>query len=96
MYWVDSCLTWDPEEYGGISVVVMQVDEIWTPDFIIDVKIKDVSTKYCPSVYSDGRVRNLTPHVARLGCPMNIKGYNHPALCLISIDCCALLSKTEH
>ena len=33
--WWDYMLTWDPDEYGGVTVLYVPSDEIWQPDIVL-------------------------------------------------------------
>ena len=33
--WTDDRLKWDPEQYGGLSVLRLPVDKVWQPDIVL-------------------------------------------------------------
>ena len=33
--WRDELLTWDPEEFGGITMIRIPCDKIWLPDIVL-------------------------------------------------------------
>ena len=33
--WMDRYLKWDPDEFGGIDVIRLPVDKIWSPDMVL-------------------------------------------------------------
>lgn len=35
MRWTDENLKWNPDEYGGIKLLHMPSNELWTPDIVL-------------------------------------------------------------
>lgn len=33
--WYNELLTWDPKEYGGMTVITMSAQEVWVPDIVL-------------------------------------------------------------
>jgi nicotinic acetylcholine receptor len=33
--WKDEYLTWDPEEFDGLSQIRLPANQVWTPDLVI-------------------------------------------------------------
>ncbi len=33
--WQDDIMVWDPDKWGGIDIIGMSPDHIWTPDVIL-------------------------------------------------------------
>ena len=33
--WIDSLLTWNPADYGGVTYVRVPVSSIWSPDIVL-------------------------------------------------------------
>ena len=33
--WYDEFFTWDPDDYGGLRIVTLNSDVIWTPTLVI-------------------------------------------------------------
>ncbi|KAK3581067.1 hypothetical protein CHS0354_033853 [Potamilus streckersoni] len=34
--WYDQFLTWNKNEYGGLHEVLVSIDEVWTPDLLVE------------------------------------------------------------
>jgi hypothetical protein len=47
-FWSDSRLTWDPEDYGNVTFVLIQASKLWMPDCKIDLNLfyKDCKNDY--------------------------------------------------
>uniref|UniRef100_A0A2K5RZ95 Cholinergic receptor nicotinic alpha 5 subunit n=1 Tax=Cebus imitator TaxID=2715852 RepID=A0A2K5RZ95_CEBIM len=47
--WIDVKLRWNPEDYGGIKVIRVPSDSVWTPDIVLfdnaDGRFEGTSTK---------------------------------------------------
>ncbi|KAJ8032197.1 Neuronal acetylcholine receptor subunit beta-3 [Holothuria leucospilota] len=78
LMWKDERLTWDPEEFGGETSVVVYIDEIWTPKmFIANVLSTDNLILFSAErglilVTSDGIASLGTPVVQATHCPVDI------------------------
>ncbi|XP_078000598.1 uncharacterized protein LOC144453196 [Glandiceps talaboti] len=81
LIWNDYRLKWDPDEYEGLNVTTVPSTDIWLPDASLqnsannDFKNAPVLTMedtVWASVYSDGTVTQITPHVFTTVCEMDI------------------------
>ena len=60
MRYTDERLSWDPDEWGGITQIFVSSDEIWTPDCVpynSHVGLKESFEDDKITVYSSGYVR---------------------------------------
>ena len=39
-FWFDSRLTWDPEDYGNVTFVLLQASKLWMPDCKMSFRIE--------------------------------------------------------
>jgi len=70
--WTDHRLRWQPEEYGGISVIRVPSTKIWKPDIELyngleSVERHDVNVV----IFNDGSVMWIPPAVYRTTCATN-------------------------
>ncbi|XP_071830847.1 acetylcholine receptor subunit delta-like [Apostichopus japonicus] len=78
MRWTDGRLSWNASEFGGEDIVIIFMDEIWTPKvFIPNVLDSDSLSIISPErgsilLTSDGSVSLGTPLVVATQCPINI------------------------
>ncbi|KAM4826130.1 neuronal acetylcholine receptor subunit alpha-5 [Thomomys bottae] len=72
--WVDAKLKWNPADYGGIKVIRVPSDSLWTPDIVLfdnaDGRFEGASTKTV--VRHDGRVRWMRPANYRSSCTIDV------------------------
>ncbi|PIK35928.1 putative acetylcholine receptor subunit beta-like 1-like [Apostichopus japonicus] len=77
MRWTDERLSWNASEFGGEDIVIMFIDEIWTPKvFIPNVLDSDSLSIISPErgsilLTSDGSVNLGTPLLVATQCPIN-------------------------
>ncbi|XP_071825151.1 acetylcholine receptor subunit delta-like [Apostichopus japonicus] len=78
MRWTDERLSWNTSEFGGEDVVVIFIDEIWTPKLFIsnalDIDSLSIISPERGSILltSDGSVSLGTPLVLSTQCPILI------------------------
>ncbi|PIK45325.1 putative neuronal acetylcholine receptor subunit alpha-7-like [Apostichopus japonicus] len=78
MRWTDERLSWNASEFGGEDIVIIFMDEIWTPNvFITNVLDSDSLSIISPErgsilLTSDGSVSLGTPLVVATQCPIKI------------------------
>ena len=78
--WKDEFLTWKPEDYGGISTLIVPANHIWTPDFgfvnvITGMYDEDYITMFRVRIHSNGIVWWHPGNVLGLNCPMNVRKF---------------------
>ncbi|XP_036909346.1 neuronal acetylcholine receptor subunit alpha-5 isoform X3 [Sturnira hondurensis] len=72
--WRDVKLRWDPEDYGGIRVIRVPSDSLWTPDIVLfdnaDGRFEGASTKTV--VRYDGTVTWTPPANYKSSCTIDV------------------------
>ncbi|CAJ0947323.1 unnamed protein product, partial [Mesorhabditis belari] len=75
--WKDARLAWDPEEYGGVNKLFVNVDSVWVPDNqVANVKSLDAvhpSTSREVEISHDGTVLMPTVYYAEISCAINVR-----------------------
>ncbi|XP_055357867.1 neuronal acetylcholine receptor subunit alpha-5-like [Paramacrobiotus metropolitanus] len=72
--WKDLRLTWNPEEYDGISILRLPPDKLWQPDIALT---NTVDKQFLPNyksnalISSDGSVQWVPPFIFKSGCDTN-------------------------
>ncbi|KAH9498109.1 Acetylcholine receptor subunit alpha, partial [Bulinus truncatus] len=76
MKWMDTRLSWKPSDYGGIPVLQITNDLIWTPSLIVDNSISDLSAIHEDTiplrVDAKGEVSWNPPGLLTVSCNMDI------------------------
>ncbi|KAL3266434.1 hypothetical protein HHI36_010608 [Cryptolaemus montrouzieri] len=77
MVWTDEKLKWNPEDYGGLSVVRLADHEIWQPDlFLYNSATSTAVGHYANThflVYENGEVLWVPPCQFTILCDLNLK-----------------------
>lgn len=76
--WLDSKLQWKPEFYGGIQVVHVAAENIWTPNLkVFDSNYGDnkLTLKTAARIYSNGTVVWKPPTIFRSNCEIDYRFY---------------------
>ncbi|XP_055356235.1 acetylcholine receptor subunit beta-type lev-1-like isoform X2 [Paramacrobiotus metropolitanus] len=74
MSWTDLRLQWNPDDYGGITVLRLPVDKVWQPDIVLT---NTVDGQFWPNfksnalIYSAGTVFWVPPFIYKSGCDTN-------------------------
>jgi len=75
--WIDSRLTWAPEEYGGTELIRMEAGEIWKPDITLYNSVDPIHMMNCWQsnvlIYSNGHVLWVPPCKMLSSCHLNLK-----------------------
>ncbi|CAG2184204.1 unnamed protein product, partial [Oppiella nova] len=77
---VDSHLTWKPEDYGGISIIRVNADEVFKPDIMLynsaDVlSMKDNLIQTQLLLYSSGQLFWVPPMLVKSLCDVDISDW---------------------
>ncbi|XP_077293778.1 neuronal acetylcholine receptor subunit beta-3-like [Arctopsyche grandis] len=75
--WIDEYMTWNPDEFGGLTTVLIQSSRLWTPDFSVfnGPKGKAAAFSYPCQVTNKGLVTCI-PQLSYTGfCSMNYKNW---------------------
>uniref|UniRef100_A0A1I7YZ38 Neur_chan_LBD domain-containing protein n=1 Tax=Steinernema glaseri TaxID=37863 RepID=A0A1I7YZ38_9BILA len=77
--WQDPSLSWNPEEFGGLTKTWLPMHRIWLPDIIIFNMLhhEDLLSKVrAPAmIYANGTVECSHPAVYTVSCEINIKHF---------------------
>ncbi|KAJ8026586.1 Neuronal acetylcholine receptor subunit alpha-10 [Holothuria leucospilota] len=77
--WTDERMVWDPDDFEGLNVVILHVDEIWTPKIFHSNSLTKDSLEVISSergsilLTSDGKVDLGVPVVQATQCPLNVR-----------------------
>ncbi|XP_038059338.1 neuronal acetylcholine receptor subunit beta-4-like [Patiria miniata] len=74
--WTDRHLTWNPDEYDGITYIHIPSSLLWRPDILLYNNADgyfDVRFLVNAIVYHDGTVRWLPPAIYKSSCKINIE-----------------------
>ncbi|CAH1802892.1 unnamed protein product [Owenia fusiformis] len=81
-YWNDNRLTWDPDDYGGMTESYFSVDEIWLPDITLYNNANDKPSsikQYSEDIYvradHTGDIRWLTPGIIMTSCKIDMTSF---------------------
>ncbi|XP_077988495.1 neuronal acetylcholine receptor subunit alpha-10-like [Glandiceps talaboti] len=76
MYWYDDSLKWNPDDYGGTTVIIIPADIIWLPDIVLyntaDESFSGMMNTNAQA-YSDGSVAYYAPAIFKSTCKINVK-----------------------
>lgn len=79
MIWVDSRLTWNPENYMGIKKIHVPPAKLWIPDLTLYNRAKSSEVKdfndASTVVFSDGKVLWVPAVTLYIVCPIDLKYY---------------------
>ncbi|GFN81676.1 neuronal acetylcholine receptor subunit alpha-3 [Plakobranchus ocellatus] len=77
--WTDRSLSWDPTRNGGITVIQMVREDIWTPNIIVPKTTTrsgvELQLPKKVSVYSDGTVVVPSPNFISTLCHLDMKNF---------------------
>lgn len=79
LYWTDELLTWDPAQYGGISMVHLPNENVWIPEITI-VNPAETFQSFCYDEQMVGYFNNGTgfvscPNVISSSCQADVRYY---------------------
>ncbi|XP_077868837.1 neuronal acetylcholine receptor subunit alpha-10-like [Saccoglossus kowalevskii] len=72
--WYDEFLTWNPSDFGGITVVNIPIELVWQPDIYLYGSVSEVFNRHLDtdvSIYSDGLVRAPQPYIYKATCEID-------------------------
>nr|CAB3230783.1 neuronal acetylcholine receptor subunit beta-3-like [Phallusia mammillata] len=73
--WIDQYLTWEPDQYDGITSIRLPSSMVWMPDIVCyeEIGTKDYSPRVpYVEISSDGTVRYFEPTAFETTCSVNI------------------------
>lgn len=76
--WNDSKLSWNPSEYGGVSVLYVPYEMIWVPDIVLYNNADSqynitISTK--ATLHNSGLVTWEPPAIFKSNCPIDVRWF---------------------
>ncbi|XP_071827353.1 neuronal acetylcholine receptor subunit beta-3-like isoform X1 [Apostichopus japonicus] len=79
MRWFDEYLTWDPDDYNGLTNFKISKDIVWMPDLWLynnaGSRYEDYTANSICSVYSNGRVVWQSPTIITTHCSMDVTNF---------------------
>ncbi|KAM7537482.1 hypothetical protein Aperf_G00000073625 [Anoplocephala perfoliata] len=74
--WTDYKLVWEPEDFGGVTVLFIPSELLWLPDLLLYNNadgnyVIDIMTKAI--VFYNGTVRWTPPAIFKSSCPINVQ-----------------------
>ncbi|KRZ30114.1 Acetylcholine receptor subunit alpha-type unc-63 [Trichinella pseudospiralis] len=76
--WTDSNINWDPNDYGGVDVLYVPADQLWTPNVVLYNNADgnyQVSAVTKAAVYYNGTVVWEPPAIYKSMCPIDIEWF---------------------
>ncbi|CAG5116046.1 unnamed protein product [Candidula unifasciata] len=74
VYWKYFDIHWEPSQYNGISSVLLDSSEVWTPTIVIPRSMTSINLELSDKVEisPDGRVMSLIPGIQEISCFMDL------------------------
>ncbi|XP_037093025.1 acetylcholine receptor subunit alpha-like isoform X1 [Pollicipes pollicipes] len=75
-HWEDYKLKWEPEEYGGVTMLHVPSDHIWRPDIVLYNNADgnfEVTLATKATLYFDGRVEWKPPAIYKSSCEIDVE-----------------------
>ncbi|CAC5398417.1 CHRNA10 [Mytilus coruscus] len=76
--WRDCQLTWDPNEFAGITLLRVPYSRLWIPDIALYERVSDEFyglKDYPVLIYSDGLVEYNFPSTVEVLCPVDVTNF---------------------
>ncbi|XP_052100163.1 neuronal acetylcholine receptor subunit alpha-10-like [Mytilus californianus] len=76
--WRDCQLTWDPNEFAGITQLRVPYSRLWIPDIALYERVSDEFyglKDYPVQIHSDGRVEYNFPSTVEVVCPVDVTNF---------------------
>ncbi|XP_071166741.1 neuronal acetylcholine receptor subunit alpha-10-like [Mytilus edulis] len=76
--WRDCQLTWDPNEFAGITSLRVPYSRLWIPDIALYERVSDEFyglKDYPVAIYSDGLVKYNFPSTVEVLCPVDVTNF---------------------
>jgi len=77
-YWTDEFIRWNSSLYDGVKAIRVDAESIWKPDLRLyntaqeNFKGIDIESKTKATIFSDGSVVWLSPHILKSVCKMDV------------------------
>lgn len=77
MFWRDTQLSWEPEKFGGISMLSLNKDKVWRPTLSLDAQIRDQDGSASETVWlnNGGNVFWIVAGTFGTSCDVNVRKY---------------------
>jgi len=74
--WFDDYLVWNPEEWGGVTDIRVEIDQVWKPDLLLYNSISDSFDSNYPSkavIDNKGKVLWIPPAIVQSACSVDVQ-----------------------
>ncbi|KAK3288274.1 hypothetical protein CYMTET_4246 [Cymbomonas tetramitiformis] len=81
LMWTDPFLSWDPEQYGGVSMVPLAIDKVWWPNFLVTTSVLPPKEEMnggegiTMSLFANGGISFLDPRATETSCPLKLANF---------------------
>ncbi|CAG5116044.1 unnamed protein product [Candidula unifasciata] len=74
LYWKYFDIHWDPSQYNGLSAVLLDSSEVWTPTIVIPRSMTSINLELSDKVQisPDGQVMSFIPGIQEIACFMDL------------------------